>query len=365
MTTPITDSDKQQQSSTLLNTFHKDGYILLPSPLLSPSFISQLHTECLDIFHTVLDWLCVVDAADFAESWRICEGRVVPFPQRQHRSSAAEYDDDDNLNDSDDGGSQANSSDSRKKEYKYPIKVGLKNGYQELVMRSPGRYELALLMEHRDYSYYNDDSCGGCGDDGGQKVDNCSNGTATNNRKAEASEKMNHSAAETEAADCCDDYYNGKRLMTVEMIEQVKRRFILANANKGVGDGGSDEKNRSVNDTASIDAQAVASSPSRRSYLQQLLGWIKQYEKKNINDGTKDKHDDIQHDSSSNDCNEMHHHSTTQDDEQPEAEEKNVDDDEMSIKSFMELVSAIFPPSSTTSSSIHTDDITTNKQQHA
>ena len=108
MTTPITDSDKQQQSSTLLNTFHKDGYILLPSPLLSPSFISQLHTECLDIFHTVLDWLCVVDAADFAESWRICEGRVVPFPQRQHRSSAAEYDDDDNLNDSDDGGNKNN-----------------------------------------------------------------------------------------------------------------------------------------------------------------------------------------------------------------------------------------------------------------
>ena len=89
----------------------------------------------------------MVDAADFAESWRICEGRVVPFPQRQHRSSAAEYDDDDNLNDSDDGGSQANSSDSRKKaEYKYPIKVGLKNGYQELVMRSPGRYELALSL---------------------------------------------------------------------------------------------------------------------------------------------------------------------------------------------------------------------------
>ena len=68
MTTPITDSDKQQQSSTLLNTFHKDGYILLPSPLLSPSFISQLHTECLNIFHTVLDWLCVVDAtARFGE----------------------------------------------------------------------------------------------------------------------------------------------------------------------------------------------------------------------------------------------------------------------------------------------------------
>ena len=87
----------------------------------------------------------MVDAADFAESWRICEGSVVQ--QRQQYRSAAEYDDDDNLNDSDDGGSQANSSDSRKKaEYKYPIKVGLKNGYQELVMRSPGRYELALSL---------------------------------------------------------------------------------------------------------------------------------------------------------------------------------------------------------------------------
>ena len=207
-----------------------------------------------------------------------------------------------------------------------------------MVMRSPGRYELALLMDRRD-SYYFDYSSGCGDDDGGKKVDNCSNGTATHNRKAEASEKMNHSAAETEAADCCDDYYNGKRLMTVKMIEQVKRRFILANANKGVGDGGSDEKNRSVNDTASIDAQAVASSPSRRSCLQQLLEWIKQYGKKNIIDATKDKHD-IQHDS--NNGNEMHHHSTTQDEEQAEAEEKNVDDDEMSIKSFMELVSTSF-----------------------
>ena len=116
-----------------------------------------------------------------------------------------------------------------------------------------------------------------------------------------------------------------------------------------------------MNETASIDTQVAASS--RRSCLQQLLEWIKQYGKKNIIDATKDKHD-IQHDS--NNGNEMHHYSTTQDEEQAEAEEKNVDDDEMSIKSFMELVSAIFPPSSTTSSSIHTDDtpIETNKQQH-
>ena len=104
-------------------------------------------------------------------------------------------------------------------------------------MRSPGRYELALLMDRRD-SYYFDYSSGCGDDDGGKKVDNCSNGTATHNRKAEANEKMNYSKAEAEAEDRCDDY-NGKRIMTVEMIEQIKRQFILANANKGGCDGGS------------------------------------------------------------------------------------------------------------------------------
>jgi hypothetical protein len=58
---------------------------------------------------------------------------------------------------------------------------------------------------------------------------------------------MNHSAAETEEADC---------------------------------NCGCDEKKRSVNESAPTNTQAVA--PSRRSCLQQLLGWIKQYEKKNI-----------------------------------------------------------------------------------
>ena len=122
MTTPNRDDDDQTTQSTtlLLQTFHTDGYLLFPSLLSSPPFISQLRTECLDIFHAVLDWLYVAGAAEFAES---CRRRI----------------DDDETDDD------------KKVRYEYPIQLGLKNGYQELVMRSPGRYELALLMEHRDY----------------------------------------------------------------------------------------------------------------------------------------------------------------------------------------------------------------------
>jgi hypothetical protein len=269
----------QQQSF-----FHTDGYILLPS-LLSPSFISQLHTECLDIFRSVLDWLTLVGAADFEESCRL----------RQANSKS--------------------NNDELLEEYEYPIKLGIKNGYQELVMRSPGRYELALLILEEEMS------------------------AATNHSRNANTEIMTNNFI-TEAC-----YYNDKRLMTVEMIEQAKRQF-LAKANGDDIIGGYDEK-RSVKNIETASTEAPTSSKRRTSCLRQLLGWIKQYENKSsFNDDATTKENDVQHDDdNSSDDNLMH--KSTQNYEHIEAAEKNIDD-ETNFKAFMELVSAIFSPSATT-----------------
>jgi hypothetical protein len=62
-----------------------------------------------------------VGAADFHESCRL---------RRQANNSS---------------NSNSNSNnDELLEEYEYPIKLGIKNGYQQLVMRSSGRYELEL-----------------------------------------------------------------------------------------------------------------------------------------------------------------------------------------------------------------------------
>ena len=96
--------------SDLVNEFDTDGFITLSS-LFTPRFINNLLDECLDIFDDVLDWLHLNGRVEFKSSYRI-----------NHQSPSS-------FN------------------YEYPLKVGLKNGYRELVMRSPGRYELALLLD--------------------------------------------------------------------------------------------------------------------------------------------------------------------------------------------------------------------------
>eukprot|EP00984_Skeletonema_dohrnii_P028994 scaffold19276_cov82-Skeletonema_dohrnii-CCMP3373.AAC.4 len=347
MTTPNRDDDNQTPQSTtplLLQTFHTDGYLLLPSLLSSPPFISQLRTECLDIFHAVLDWLYVAGAAEFAES---CRRRI---------------DDDD-------------SSGSKKVRYEYPIQLGLKNGYQELVMRSPGRYELALLLEDR-YDHDDDDTNSNDGQNISENNDHGGAqhqvGAAATNDTNARHEGMTTSAAALQKEDCC--CYNGKRLMTVDMIERAKRQFITANYNnceRGKNYCGEEMMTRcSVNETTAVIAASSSSSSKRSSKssclpqsscLQQLLRWIKQYEAKSndavakVNDRkyngssiNSEKNDNIDDDTS----NEMHEEQT----------EENVD--EMNFTSFMKLVSAIFPPPATTNTTSTTTCCTHDNNNH-
>eukprot|EP00985_Skeletonema_marinoi_P022764 scaffold14709_cov149-Skeletonema_marinoi.AAC.4 len=348
MTTPNRDDDDQTtQSTTPLQTFHTDGYLLFSSLLSSPLFISQLRTECLDIFHAVLDWLYVAGAAEFAES---CRRRI----------------DDDETDDD------------KKVRYEYPIQLGLKNGYQELVMRSPGRYELALLLEEDRYDDNDTDS-----NDAVQNIsENNDNGGAQHQVGAAAAndftnaryERMTSSAA-LQKEDCC---YNGKRLMTVDMIERAKLQFVTANYNnceRGKNDDCGEEmmtRCSSVNETTAVIAESSSSSKRsskssclpQSSCLQQLLRWIKQYEAKSNDAVTKvndRKHNNGSSINSENDdiddtSNEMMHEEQT---------EENVD--ELNFKSFMELVSAIFPPAAatnTTNTNTNTNTTSTTNCSH-
>jgi len=99
------------------------------------------------------------------------------------------------------------SSDDKKNRYEYPIQLGLKNGYQELVMRSPGRYELALLLEEDRY----DDNDTNSNDVQNISENNDNGGAqqyqvgaaATNDTNARRHERMTTSAAALQKEDCC------------------------------------------------------------------------------------------------------------------------------------------------------------------
>ncbi|KAL3777731.1 hypothetical protein HJC23_005364 [Cyclotella cryptica] len=104
---------QQQRHEALATTFHHQGYLTL-SPLLSPAFTTRLLHECSSTFHAVLHYL------------RQCHEIPFDTPSRPK----------------DCGGQTCG------EEFEYPMGVGVKYGYRELVMRSPGRYELALLVDN-------------------------------------------------------------------------------------------------------------------------------------------------------------------------------------------------------------------------
>jgi hypothetical protein len=103
-----------QQQQLLATSFHNQGYLTL-SPLLSPVFTFRLLHECSFTFQAVLHYLRQNNEIDF------------DTPSRPKKSES-EY-------------SNAN------EDFEYPMGAGVKNGYKELVMRSPGRFELALLVD--------------------------------------------------------------------------------------------------------------------------------------------------------------------------------------------------------------------------
>ena len=106
--------------SNLISEFDTDGFLALSS-LLSPQFITQLRRECMDIFQGVLDWLLIKGEVEFSASYRRREYGVDEVEAQEKEEGTSKY--------------------------QYPLGVGLKNGYTELVMRSPGRYEMALLLD--------------------------------------------------------------------------------------------------------------------------------------------------------------------------------------------------------------------------
>jgi len=156
--------------------------------------------------------------------------------------------------------------------------------------------------------------------------------------------------------------------MTVDMIERAKHQFVTANYNceRGKNYCGEEMMTRcSVNETTAVIAASSSSSSKRSSKssclpqsscLEQLLRWIKQYETKSNDVVTKvndrkhngsinsENNDNIDDDTS----NEMHEEQQT---------EENVD--EMNFKSFMELVSAIFPPAAATTNTTNTNTTST------
>ena len=255
--------------SANLQAFHTDGYLLLPSLLTSPAFLSELRSECLEIFNAVLNYLKIAGAAQF------------DAPCRRQRASCNNDDNNDNDGSTDKG------------EYEYPMGVGLKNGYRELVMRAPGRYELALLIDGHDDEITNDDIVDKCIDD----EERC---------------------------------YNGKRLLTIDMIERAKRRLIHVE--------GVEESEQECGESA----ESTSMRRNRRSCLQQILTWIKQHEKI---DCVRNREHDVQQqiegvnieEAGSGVNNDMNYESI-----QDAATAENID--KVNFESFMELVSAIFPP---------------------
>ena len=112
----------------LVNKFHEDGFLVLPS-VFSPEFTSKLRQECMDIFQEALEYLHAVGEIEFADSHRTRNNTIQL--ERPYVDSTKKTDD-------------SHSASSGK--YEYPLRLGMKNGYREIVMRSPGRYELVLLM---------------------------------------------------------------------------------------------------------------------------------------------------------------------------------------------------------------------------
>ena len=75
----------------------------------------------MDIFQGALEWLLITGEVEFSASYRRREYGVGEVEAQEKEEGTSKY--------------------------QYPLGVGLKNGYRELVMRSPGRYEMALLLD--------------------------------------------------------------------------------------------------------------------------------------------------------------------------------------------------------------------------
>jgi len=197
-----------EQLSDLVDNFHTDGFLTLSS-LLTPQFTIGLHNECMDIFHGVLELLLLRGDVDFSSSYR------------KHKQTSTTTDHQQTAGDTS----------SSTTEYEYPLGVGLKNGYRELVMRSPGRYEMALLIDELPQHYQQNRLC--------------------EHQENEVIDRSN------ETAD-----YGGKWLMSTKLLDSVKEDQCIDTRNDV---GGSNKSNGSY----------CNEKQEEKSYLKQLLEWIK------------------------------------------------------------------------------------------
>ena len=263
------------QISGLVDNFHTDGFLTLSS-LLTPQFTSCLHNECMAIFNGVLDWLLLRGHVEFSTSYR-----------KQTSTSIDQQ-----------AITECTSSSTAAAVYEYPLGLGLKNGYKELVMRSPGRYEMALLIDELPQHYQN--------------------------RLLEQQDKDRIE----EAAD-----YEGKWLMNTKLLDIIKADQCK-DASANDRDGSKKSNGSYCNEK----------EKEEKSYLKQLLEWIKQpsCSMSSTNNGSRDKSSSI---------NEGHEH--------------QYPIDEANVARFMKLVGTIYPPSSSTSTTSNdtADNEANNKTQ--
>jgi len=204
------DTSNTKLISDLVDNFHTDGFLTLSS-LLTPQFTTRLHNECMDIFNGVLEWLLLKGDVEFSSSFR-----------KQSTSTSIDQQ------------TTEDRSSSTAAVYEYPLSVGLKNGYKELVMRSPGRYEMALLIDELPQHYHN---------------------RLCEQQENEVIDRFGETAAD----------YEGKWLMNIKLLDSFKvNQCIDASAVNDTEESSNIKSNGSYCDE----------NEEEKSYLKQLLEWI-------------------------------------------------------------------------------------------
>ena len=109
----------------VVEEFDRDGFVII-SGLLGPELVEMLREECMLCFRGVFSFMRERGLVDFSEAYR----------ETPHGDDTS---------------------------YEYPLGIGQKGGYREIVMRSPGRYEMAMLVDAPPPSLI-DDASSSCGE---------------------------------------------------------------------------------------------------------------------------------------------------------------------------------------------------------
>jgi len=120
-TTTTTISTASSTTEQLVETFERDGYLVLKNAI--PIISTATATPCPTTNHPLLEWQQFANTY-FAKCFEILHDKGhTEFPT--HKQLVLEEEEADH--------------------HKYALGLGIKHGFREIVMRSPGRYELSLL----------------------------------------------------------------------------------------------------------------------------------------------------------------------------------------------------------------------------